>query len=257
MLRRVCFLLLTIFGTVLGVTLAVPGMSMAAAIPGNSITFVNVSPTSCTPSSNESIQINIRYSVAPNDTHRVDTWTISNPRTGASRFANASPAAYSGSGGITNAAGFMLMAVPAGTQTGDLLNLSVHMVSLIGKQIMVNSASGIFNCSTGQFVSTTYTTNVAPALRFPDGRFNQQPEQSVAVYSDNTGGYNFWSVNKGVGTLTLHVTKTQLDASPANGQTYLIVQQGDLSLYRLANGGLEVARAKPDGKMYVFDWTAS
>jgi len=91
-------------------------------------------------------------------------------------------------------------------------------------------------------------------LRFTDGRYNQQPEQSVAVYPSKTGGYDFWAVNQGVGSLALHVTKAQLDANPAKSQNYLIAESNGVRLYRLADGTLQVRRYKPDGKEYIYTW---
>jgi hypothetical protein len=87
---------------------------------------------------------------------------------------------------------------------------------------------------------------------FTDGRCNQDPDQTVAVYSDDTGGYNFYAVNGGNGTFAMHVTEAQLDASPAKAQNYVITQNLGVKLYRLTDGSLLVTGVKPDGKSYSF-----
>ncbi len=250
MLRRLVLFLLVL--SVPSMMLANPGTLMSVmAAPGNSISFVNVSPTSCTPSINDSIEVHVTISVAPNNSHRVDNWSISNPMGMSMANMSASPgAAVDGKG--RSYPGYMWMAVPPGTMPGDLLTVTVQMVSVINKKTITNTVSGSFNCSTGQFVSTASTTQ---ALRFPDGRVNQQPEQSVAVYPSSKGSYVFYAVDKGVGSMALQVTKAQLDANPDKGYNYLITENMGVRLYRLAGGMLQVRRYKPDGKEYIYTWS--
>jgi hypothetical protein len=46
--------------------------------------------------------------------------------------------------------------------------------------------------------------------------------------------------------------KAQLDANPAKDANYLIASKVGVSLYRMADGGLMVARGTEDGKVYTF-----
>jgi hypothetical protein len=95
-------------------------------------------------------------------------------------------------------------------------------------------------------------TAPSQSLNFTDGRCNQEPWQSLAVYPDGSGGYNFYALYKSVGHFAMHITKAQLDANPGKGVNYLIASELGVSLYRMADGGLMAARGTEDGKVYTF-----
>ena len=151
MLRRVLFCLFLL--SVSGIVLANPDFLLAA--PANSITFIKVAPTSCT--ANTSIQVNAMISVAPNDNHRIDTWTISNPAGMSITNVSASPGASVDGKGRTFA-GYIWMSVPQGTRLDDSLTVNVQMVSTINQKASINTVSGTFNCSTGQFIAVASNT---------------------------------------------------------------------------------------------------
>ncbi len=105
---------------------------------------------------------------------------------------------------------------------------------------------------------TTFTTHCANAgpvpAPFVDGRCNQEADQSVAIYPDGYGGYDFYGVNQGIGYFAFNLSTNQLAANPAGTGAFQITQNLDVPVYRLTDGSLQTQRAKPDGKMYVFTW---
>ncbi len=258
MLRRVaCFSFILSF-----VVLSAPGQILAASKPmpkpTNSITFTSVSfflpQNGCTPTINDEIQINARISVAPDTINRKDTWTISNPM-----GMGMSMATGTVDGGKTGQVfnGFMTMPVPDGTMMGDNLTIMVQMAYQLHGKSFNQTVSAAFNCWTGQFVTSSSMgmgMGMLPALQFTDGRLNQQPEQAVAVYPTDKGGYDLYVIKQGIGSLALHITKDQLTANPDKGHNYLIAENMGVQLYRLAGGMLQVQSNKPDGKMYVYTW---
>ena len=88
---------------------------------------------------------------------------------------------------------------------------------------------------------------------FTDGRCNQEPYQSVAVYPDNKGGYNFYALYNGVGYFAMHVTEQNLDDNADTGVTHKIAEAKGVQLFRLAGGGLQVNRMGKDNKMYSYN----
>ena len=104
------------------------------------------------------------------------------------------------------------------------------------------------------FGSSTAVRPACPSvLNFTDGRCNQEPYQSVAVYPDNKGGYNFYALFNGVGYFAMHVTEQNLDDNPDTGVTHRIAEAKGAQLFRLAGGGLRVDRMGKDNKMYSFN----
>jgi len=112
--------------------------------------------------------------------------------------------------------------------------------------------------TTSPATATTFTThcaNVGPVpAAFVDGRCNQEADQSVAIYPDGYGGYDFYAVNTGVGFFAFNLSTNQLAANPAGTAAFLITQNLTVPVYRLTDGSLQTQRAKPDGKTYVFTW---
>ncbi len=100
---------------------------------------------------------------------------------------------------------------------------------------------------------TDYPCGKPNTLNFTDGRCNQEPYQSVAVYPDGKGGYNFYALFNGVGYFAMHVTEQNLDDNPDTGVTHKIAEAKGVQLFRLAGGGLQVNRMGKDNKMYSFN----
>jgi hypothetical protein len=92
-------------------------------------------------------------------------------------------------------------------------------------------------------------------LNFNDGRCNQEPWQSFAVYPDNTGGFVFYAIYQGVGYYAMHVTEKDLDNNPDTDVNHIIAQADGVQLWRLAGGGLQATRIGMDGKPYSFNIT--
>src|SRR5260221_2991050 len=97
------------------------------------------------------------------------------------------------------------------------------------------------------------STVCGPTLNFTDGRCNQEPYQSVAVYPDDKGGYNFYALYNGVGYFAMHVTEQNLDDNADTGVTHKIAEAKGVQLFRLAGGGLQVNRMGKDNKMYSYN----
>ncbi len=110
----------------------------------------------------------------------------------------------------------------------------------------------IYVSNSGGLVLTSASTECTNVLNFTDGRCNQEPWQSVAVYPDNKGGYNFYALFNGVGYFAMHVTEQNLDDVPDTGITHKIAEAKGAQLFRLAGGGLRVDRMGKDNKMYSF-----
>ncbi len=106
-------------------------------------------------------------------------------------------------------------------------------------------------------IFTVHCVNGGPTpMLFTDGRCNQATDQPVAVYPDSYGGYNLYAINRGgLGSLALHVSKTQLGANQARSVDYLVAQSLTVPLYRLTDGSLQIQLWKPNGELYVFNWT--
>jgi len=104
-----------------------------------------------------------------------------------------------------------------------------------------------------------YTITVCPPgasivpLPFPDGRCNQQADQTVAVYPDWKGGYQFYAIEQGVGYFAFRVSEQQLDDNPTKSANYFIAHNLNVWLYRLADGSLLATGLKPDGKLYSYN----
>jgi hypothetical protein len=94
-----------------------------------------------------------------------------------------------------------------------------------------------------------------PLLNFNDGRCNQEPWQSFAVYPDGKGGYVFYAIYQGVGYYAMHVTEKDLDNNPDTGVNHIIAQSVGVQLWRLAGGALQATRAGMDSKLYSFTIT--
>ncbi len=92
-------------------------------------------------------------------------------------------------------------------------------------------------------------------LNFKDGRCNQEPWQSFAVYPDGKGGYIFYAIYQGVGYYALHVTEKTLDLNPDTGANHIIAQAQGVQLWRIAGGLLQAHRIGLDGKDYSFNIT--
>jgi hypothetical protein len=90
-------------------------------------------------------------------------------------------------------------------------------------------------------------------LAFQDGRCNQQADQTVVVYPDNKGGYEFYTVKQGVGNFAFSISKKQLDDNPAKDANYLIAHNLNVWLYRMTDGSLLVTGIKPDGTQYSYN----
>src|SRR5579859_2356263 len=113
------------------------------------------------------------------------------------------------------------------------------------------------NGQAGQFDGTVH--GICPGLpflgakpNFTDGRCNQEPWQSFAVYPDNKGGYIFYSLHNSIGYYAMHVTEKDLDNNPDDGINHIIAQSDGVQLWRLAGGLLQVHRIGMDGKDYSF-----
>ena len=123
--------------------------------------------------------------------------------------------------------------------------------------------SGPIVVNSGDVIKVTYTVAGITTVNFPcgggdganfnDGRCNQEPYQSVAVYPDGKGGYNFYALFNGVGYFAMHVTEQNLDDNPDTGVTHKIAEAKGVQLFRLAGGGLQVNRMGKDNKMYSFN----
>ncbi len=100
--------------------------------------------------------------------------------------------------------------------------------------------------------TSTVSVGCGVTLNFTDGRCNQEPYQSVAVYPDNKGGYNFYALYNGVGYFAMHVTEQNLDDNANTGVTHKIAEAKGVQLFRLAGGGLQVNRMGADNKMYSY-----
>ncbi len=121
---------------------------------------------------------------------------------------------------------------------------------------LLSRATVSFTCINGVMTNIRVTnidfgSDAVP--NFTDGRCNQEPWQSVAVYPDNKGGYNFYAIYQGVGALALNVTRQQLDANPDKGVNYLLAQNMGVQLFRLAGGLLQVHRLDASGKDYSYN----
>ncbi|HLY25475.1 MAG TPA: hypothetical protein VKQ72_03985 [Aggregatilineales bacterium] len=92
-------------------------------------------------------------------------------------------------------------------------------------------------------------------LNFTDGRCNQEPWQSFAVYPDGKGGYYFYAIYQGVGYYAMHVTEKMLDENPDTGVNHVIAQADGVQLWRLAGGALQATRIGLDNKLYSFNIT--
>lgn len=88
---------------------------------------------------------------------------------------------------------------------------------------------------------------------FMDGRCNQEPWQSFAVYPDGKDGWIFYSLYQGVGNYAMHVTKAFMDANPDTGVNHIIAQSDGVQLWRLQGGLLQVHRIGLNGKDYSFN----
>jgi hypothetical protein len=133
--------------------------------------------------------------------------------------------------------------------TGAYVGQSVITIKCSPPYSNTNGIATIVN-TIGYIPSTAASL---PLLSFTDGRCDQAADQPATIYPDNKGGYEFYAVNSGVGYFAMHVTKAQLDAHPKNGTTYLIAESMGVRLYRLADGGLQVNRLKPDGSDYTYN----
>ena len=129
--------------------------------------------------------------------------------------------------------------------------LSVRYDLYVGGTLVNRSALTI-SCP-GAGPGTATISNGLGGVNFTDGRCNQEPWQSVAVYPDNTGGYNFYALYNGVGYFAMHVTEQNLDDNPDTGVTHRIAEAKGAQLIRLAGGGLRVDRMGKDNKMYSFN----
>ena len=151
-----------------------------------------------------------------------------------------------GSGGLAP----VLAGLPSPATTVTGYNLTCSSLTVTGSTgapfINVYVAVGIF-------ASTTNFAVPSDGLNFTDGRCNQEPYQSVAVYPDNKGGYNFYALFNGVGYFAMHVTEQNLDDNPDTGVTHKIAEAKGVQLFRLAGGGLQVNRMGKDNKMYSFN----
>src|SRR5258708_21575532 len=108
------------------------------------------------------------------------------------------------------------------------------------------------SCSTG---GPYFRSNgpVMLLLNFMDGRCNQEPWQSFAVYPDTKGGYVFYALYHAVGYYAMHVTEKTLDQNPDTGANHIIAQGQGVQLWRLAGGLLQAHRIGLDGKDYSFN----
>jgi hypothetical protein len=158
---------------------------------------------------------------------------------------------------------------PAGTyaytfQVSDLTNGQVYNEAGTGPVSSQAFYSGTVTISSSSdIVVVTLTLNGQRFLNYPcgappvtksfnDGRCNEEPWQSLTVYPDGKGGYNFYALYKSVGHFAMHITKQQLDANPDKGTNYLIASELGVSLYRMAGGDLMASRGTEDGKVYNF-----
>ena len=128
-----------------------------------------------------------------------------------------------------------------------------HNTTSVLQYIYVESlTSGNVHVNTYVAVGAICSGTISTSLNFTDGRCNQEPYQSVAVYPDNKGGYNFYALFNGVGYFAIHVTEQNLDDSPDTGVTHKIAEAKGVQLFRLAGGGLQVNRMGKDNKMYSY-----
>jgi len=88
---------------------------------------------------------------------------------------------------------------------------------------------------------------------FTDGRCNQEPWQSFAVYPDDKGGFVFYALYNGMGYYAMHVTEKDLDNNPDTGVNHIIAQSKGVQLWRLKGGLLQVHRIGMDNKDYSFN----
>jgi hypothetical protein len=151
---------------------------------------------------------------------------------------------------------------------------TLHIIDLTNGQEFTQAATAFFSTSIfgagtvhisskSDIVVVTLTLNGQPFFNYPcgappvtqnfnDGRCNQEPWQSLTVYPDGKGGYNFYALYKSVGHFAMHITKQQLDTNPDKGTNFLIASNLGVSLYRMAGGDLMAARGTEDGKVYNF-----
>src|SRR5258708_1611311 len=138
-----------------------------------------------------------------------------------------------GSGGLAP----VLAGLPSPATTVTGYNLTCSSLTVTGSTgapfINVYVAVGIF-------ASTTNFAVPSDGLNFTDGRCNQEPYQSVAVYPDNKGGYNFYALFNGVGYFAMHVTEQNLDDQPDNRVTHKIAEGKSGQLFPLASRRLHV-----------------
>lgn len=120
----------------------------------------------------------------------------------------------------------------------------------------IDIVAGTSSTSYYVFFTISVCSPGGSASHFTDGRCNLEADQSVAVYPDGSGGYNFYAIYNSVGYFALRLTKADLDSHPDKGENYLITQAKGAQVYRLAGGKLLVKRLKHDGKIYEFTWTS-
>jgi|SRR5579859_97062 len=112
---------------------------------------------------------------------------------------------------------------------------------------LVGASTLAWNCSTSAVVQGGTLFN------FTDGRCNQEPWQSFAVYPDGKGGFIFYAIYQGVGYYGMHVTKAFLDKNPDTGFNHIIAQSQGIHLWRLAGGLLQAHRIGMNNKDYWFN----
>jgi|SRR5579859_287076 len=131
-----------------------------------------------------------------------------------------------------------------------LISVFDHFQLVVGVTVSVLDITN--NVQTTTTCGSDTSTSSSP-LNFIDGRCNQEPWQSFAVYPDNKGGYFFYVIYGGVGYYAMHVTEQQQDDNPDKGFTYVVAQSKGVILYRLAGGILQAHRIGMNNKDYSFN----
>src|SRR5579859_397285 len=127
----------------------------------------------------------------------------------------------------------------------------------IGANVTSSTCSGNENTVACANWVTSHSTQLGSGQgvkpNFDDGRCNQEPWQSFAVYADTKGGFIFYALYNSVGYYAMHVTKAQLDANPDTGFNHIIAESLGVQLWRLQGGLLQAHRMGMDGKDYYFN----
>jgi hypothetical protein len=152
---------------------------------------------------------------------------------------------------------------PAGTTTdsnghqGKILNLTGpfslgdgHQLYTFFRETTPGAVSGSWNIVFVVLVTGCGNTNL---LNFTDGRCNQEPWQSFAVYPDGKGGVIIRAINNGIGYPGVSVSKGQFKNNPDTGVNHLIAQGNGVQVYRLAGGVIQVHRIGMGGKDYLYN----